>query len=66
MPNSPQGSVFADLAAQKYPQLKPGLSVVVMNYMDAMNVDLARLKECSMDGNHAGWAADPILRIPDD
>ena len=47
-PASPQGSVFLDLAARRFPNLKPGLSVVVMNYMDAMNVDLKRLKECSM------------------
>ncbi len=46
--DSPQGSVFADIASQKFPELNPGLSVVVMNYMDSMNVDLARLKECSM------------------
>lgn len=45
---SPQGSIFADIAARNFPDLAPGLSVVVMNYMDCMNVDLARLKECSM------------------
>ncbi len=48
-PDSPQGSVFADLAARHFPAIRPGLSVVVMNYMDAMSVDLKRLKECSMD-----------------
>lgn len=47
-PGSPQGSVFADIAARRFPQLSPGLSVVLMNYMDAMTVDLNRLKECSM------------------
>ncbi len=46
--NSPQGSVFADIAANQFPHLEKGLSVVVMNYMDAMNIDLKRLKECSM------------------
>jgi hypothetical protein len=46
--DSPQGSVFADIAAKRYPNLGPGLSVVIMNYMDAMSVDLKRLKECSM------------------
>ena len=46
---SPQGSIFPDLAARSYPSLHPGLSVVVMNYMDVMNMDLKRLKECSMD-----------------
>jgi uncharacterized radical SAM superfamily Fe-S cluster-containing enzyme len=48
-PDSPQGSVLPDLAARYLPQVGPGLSVVVMNYMDALNVDLKRLKECSMD-----------------
>ena len=47
-PASPQGSVFPDLAANLFPGMTPGLSIVVMNYMDAMNMDLHRLKECSM------------------
>ncbi len=48
-PDSPQGSVFPDLAARHLPGLGQGLSVVVMNYMDAHTLDLKRLKECSMD-----------------
>jgi 7,8-dihydro-6-hydroxymethylpterin dimethyltransferase len=47
-PHSPQGSVFPDIAARLLPECNPGLSVVVMNYMDAMSMDLKRLKECSM------------------
>lgn len=47
-PESPQGSVFADIAARKFPELETGLSVVIMNYMDVGNIDLERLKECSM------------------
>ena len=47
-PNSPQGSVFPDIAARLFPDLKPGLSVVVMNFMDCMSMDLKRLRECSM------------------
>lgn len=47
-PASPQGSVFADLAARYRPDLEPGLSIVVMNYMDAWTADVKRLKECSM------------------
>ncbi len=46
--DSPQGSVFLDIALRKFPELNPGLSIVVMNYMDAMSLDLKRLKECSM------------------
>jgi 7,8-dihydro-6-hydroxymethylpterin dimethyltransferase len=48
-PDSPQGSVFADILAQIEPQRSGrGLSVVIMNYMDAWSLDLKRLKECSM------------------
>ena len=47
-PHSPQGSVFLDIALKKYPELDPGLSIVIMNYMDALNLDLKRLRECSM------------------
>lgn len=46
--HSPQGSVFGDIAARKFPGLDQGLSIVVMNYMDALSMDLKRLKECSM------------------
>ena len=47
-PASPQGSVLPDIADAMFPELDPGLSIVVMSYMDAMNMDLKRLKECSM------------------
>jgi len=47
-PASPQGSIFADIAARKLPELGAGLTVVVMNYMDALTADVKRLKECSM------------------
>ncbi|QEM67022.1 radical SAM protein [Geobacter sp. FeAm09] len=47
-PASPQGSVLPDIADKMFPELGPGLSIVVMSYMDAMNMDLKRLKECSM------------------
>ncbi len=47
-PDSPQGSVLADIAATKYPHLDPGLAIVIMNYMDAMNLDLKKMRECSM------------------
>jgi len=46
--DSPQGSVIGDIAARKFPELEPGLSIVIMNYMDAFSMDLKRLKECSM------------------
>jgi len=47
-PNSPQGSIFADIIAKRDGEISRGLSLVVMNYMDAMTVELERLKECSM------------------
>lgn len=47
-PDSPQGSVFWDIAAERFPQYGPGLSIIVMNFMDALSVDLERLRECSM------------------
>ena len=47
-PASPKGSVLPDIADMMFPELGPGLSIVVMSYMDAMNMDLKRLKECSM------------------
>lgn len=45
---SPQGSVFADIMANMHVDGRDGLSVIIMNYMDAMTIDLKRLKECSM------------------
>ena len=47
-PDSPQGSVFADLLARREAYTGKGLSIVVMNYMDAWTMDLERLRECSM------------------
>ena len=46
--NSPQGSIFADILARKNGYDAPGLAVVVMNYMDALVMDIQRLQECSM------------------
>ena len=47
-PDSPQGSVFLDILAQKGVEVTSGLSVIVMNYMDAVSMDTQRLRECSM------------------
>lgn len=47
--DSPQGSVLPDLAEQLCPELnQPGLSILVMNYMSAYDIDLERLQQCSM------------------
>ncbi len=47
-PDSPQGSVFADLLARRDMYTGRGLSVIIMNYMDAWSIDLERVRECSM------------------
>lgn len=47
-PDSPQGSVFWDIAATRFPEAGHGLSIIVMNFMDAMSMELRRLRECSM------------------
>jgi uncharacterized radical SAM superfamily Fe-S cluster-containing enzyme len=47
-PDSPQGSVFADLLAGREDYAGRGLSIVIMNYMDAWTFDLERVRECSM------------------
>lgn len=59
-PASPQGSVFPDLAEKLFPGSQSGLSVVVMNYMDAFSMDLERLKECSMTVSRADGCIVPF------
>lgn len=47
--SSPQGSIFQDILAKQGTQaLDKGLSLIVMNYMDASTMDTQRLRECSM------------------
>lgn len=47
-PDSPQGSVFLDILAARGYDVSSGLSIVIMNYMDATSMDVQRLRECSM------------------
>ena len=47
-PASPQGSVFIDIVAKRGLSPQRGLSLIIMNYMDALTMDLERLEECSM------------------
>lgn len=47
-PDSPQGSVFADILAKRGVPVRTGLSIIIMNYMDAVSMDVQRLRECSM------------------
>lgn len=47
-PDSPQGSVFLDILYKKGVEVKTGVSVIIMNYMDAYSMDTDRLRECSM------------------
>ncbi len=46
--DSPQGSVFWDIVEKSDIPSAGGLSVIIMNYMDAVTCDLQRMKECSM------------------
>lgn len=47
-PASPQGSVFADVLAGLGADLHGGISILIMNYMDAHTTDIKRLEQCSM------------------
>ncbi|MCL1799350.1 MAG: radical SAM protein [Eggerthellaceae bacterium] len=47
-PDSPQGSVFLDILAKQGIAGHDGLSLIIMNYMDAASMDTQRLRECSM------------------
>ncbi|MDR1016367.1 MAG: radical SAM protein [Coriobacteriales bacterium] len=46
--DSPQGSVFYDIAQRKGLSVDDGISLIIMNYMDAYNFDLTRIQQCSM------------------
>ncbi len=47
--DSPQGSALPDLAHELCPDLsRPGLSILVMNYMSVHDFDLDRIRQCSM------------------
>ena len=45
---SPQGSVLPDILYKKGVNLNRGISLIIMNYMDAMSATMERMKECSM------------------
>lgn len=47
-PDSPQGSVIPDILASRGVPVADGLSIIVMNYMDANTMDIQRMRECSM------------------
>ena len=47
-PDSPQGSVFLDILHKKGVEVDSGVSILIMNYMDAVSMDTQRLRECSM------------------
>ena len=46
--DSPQGSVFPDIVHKRGILDYGGLSVIIMNYMDASTCDIQRMQECSM------------------
>ncbi|MCQ2752026.1 MAG: radical SAM protein [Coriobacteriales bacterium] len=45
---SPQGSVFADILHKRGITTSGGVSIIIMNYMDALTTTISRMKECSM------------------
>jgi uncharacterized radical SAM superfamily Fe-S cluster-containing enzyme len=47
---SPQGAVFMDIVAKHSPSglLPRGLPILIMGYMDAWTMDLARVRECNL------------------
>ena len=47
-PASLQGSVLPDILFKKGIDLNRGVSVIIMNYMDAMTMTVERMRECSM------------------
>lgn len=47
-PTSPQGSVLPDILYKKGVDLYHGISLIIMNYMDAMTTTIERMQECSM------------------
>ena len=47
-PESPQGSVFLDIAIARGMNPEGGLSIVIMDYMDRATMDLERMEQCSM------------------
>lgn len=47
-PASPQGSVLPDILYKKGVDLYHGISLIIMNYMDAMTTTTERMSECSM------------------
>jgi uncharacterized radical SAM superfamily Fe-S cluster-containing enzyme len=48
--SSPQGAVFMDIIAKSSPSglLPRGLPILIMEYMDAWTMDLARARECNL------------------
>lgn len=47
-PTSPQGSVLPDILYKKGVDLNNGISLIIMDYMDAMTATMERMSECSM------------------
>ena len=40
--------MFLDILAARGVEVESGLSIIIMNYMDAVSMDTQRLRECSM------------------
>jgi 7,8-dihydro-6-hydroxymethylpterin dimethyltransferase len=59
---SPQGAVFMDIVAASFPegQLPVGLPILIMEYMDAWTMDLARARECNLAVSVADGSSIPF------
>lgn len=59
---SPQGAVFMDIVANRSPSRvpPPGLPILIMEYMDAWTMDLARARECNLAVTLADGSSIPF------
>lgn len=59
---SPQGAVFMDIVANRSPANTPppGLPILIMEYMDAWTMDLARVRECNLAVTLADGSSIPF------
>jgi 7,8-dihydro-6-hydroxymethylpterin dimethyltransferase len=60
--DSPQGAVFMDIVASSFPegQVPVGLPILIMEYMDAWTMDLARARECNLAVTVADGSSIPF------
>ena len=65
-PDSPQGSVFLDILTKRGVKVNDGLSVIIMNYMDAWSMDVQPFARVLDDGDRSRRPRHPVLLVPSD